>query len=87
VAYPFCRGVLITKAGLVWPIQDQNNAWQILQGLIERVVIDPMIDFGVVQAEYGPHKILGERYRELTTFEINGFGKSLLESMGSIQQG
>jgi hypothetical protein len=77
---------LITKTGLVWPIQDQNSARQILHGLIERIVIDPMIDFGVVQAEYQPSKILGEGYRELATFEITPFGKSLLESMDDIQQ-
>jgi len=45
-----------------------------------------MIDFGVVQAEYQPSKILGEGYRELATFEITPFGKSLLESMDDIQQ-
>jgi len=44
-----------------------------------------MIDFGVVQAEHGPNKILGERYRELAAFEITRFGKSLLKSMDDIQ--
>jgi hypothetical protein len=76
---------IITKAGLIWPIQDQNSAHQILRSLIERVAIDPMIDFGVLQAEYQPHKILGERYRELAAFEVTRFGKSLLESMDDIQ--
>lgn len=77
---------LISKAGLVWPIQDQDSAHQILHNLIERVVIDPMVDFGVLQAEYQPSEILGERYRELAAFEITPFGKSLLESMDGIQQ-
>jgi hypothetical protein len=40
-----------------------------------------MTDFGVIQAEYEPHKVLGEQFRELSTIKVTSFGKSLLEGM------
>jgi hypothetical protein len=72
---------LIADSRLVWPIQDQDRAHDILRGMIERVVVDPMTDFGVIQAEYEPHKVLGEQFRELSTIKVTSFGKSLLEGM------
>jgi hypothetical protein len=72
---------MITAAKLVWPIQNQETAHGILHALIERVVVNPMIDFGVIQAEYGPHEVLGERFRALSTIKVTFFGRSLLESM------
>jgi hypothetical protein len=72
---------IIEDAGLVWPIQDQDIGRRILHGIIERVVIDPLVDFGVVQDEYEPHKILGEGFRELSAFRITPFGRGLLEAI------
>jgi hypothetical protein len=74
---------MITAAKLVWPIQNQETAHGILHALIERVVVNPMIDFGVIQAEYGPHEVLGERFRALSKIKMTSFGRSLLESMSN----
>jgi hypothetical protein len=72
---------MIADSRLVWPIQDQEIAHDILRGMIERVVVVPMVDFGVIQAEYGPHMTLGKQFRELSTIKVTPFGKSLLEGM------
>jgi len=72
---------IIEDAGLVWPIQDQDSARRILRGIIERIVINPLVDFGILQAQFEPHKTLGAGFRELSTFRITPFGKGLLEAI------
>ena len=72
---------MIEDAGLIWPIQDQEMGRHILQGIIERVVIDPLADFGILEIEYVPHKMLGEEFREPSAFRIAPFGRGQLEAM------
>ncbi len=72
---------LIKDAGLVWSSQDQENSRRILCGIIEHTMINPQAEFGILQAEYGPHKTLGASFREFSTFRITPFGKGLLEAM------
>jgi len=72
---------IITEAGLVWPIQDQDNARRILQGLVEYVVIKPLGDYGILQVEYEPNKILGGEFRTPASFRVTVFGKGLLEAI------
>ena len=66
---------------MVWPIQDQDNARRILRSIIERTVIDPLLDFGILEAKYEPHKTLGADFPQLSTFRITSFGKGLLEAI------
>jgi hypothetical protein len=70
---------MIEDARMIWPIQDQNNAHQILRKIIERTVIDPLVDFGILKTVYEPHKTLGAEFRELSAFQITLYGKGLLE--------
>jgi hypothetical protein len=72
------------SARMVWPIQDQVSARRILQTIIERMVIGPLEDFGIVQAEYEPHKTLGAEFRELAAFRITRFGRGLLEAINNV---
>lgn len=72
---------MIEDARLALPIQNQDNARLILHGLIERTVVNPLADFGILQADYKPHKILGVKFRELSAFQITPFGKGLLEAV------
>jgi hypothetical protein len=74
---PFA-GRLVAEGGLVWPTRDQEAAQGILKGLVARVVIAPLRDFGVLAAEYGPHPLLGPRYPELVAIRLTPFGKGLL---------
>jgi hypothetical protein len=72
---------LIEAAKLIWPTENQEMAHSILRTVIERVVVDPLGDFGILTPEYEPHKTLGAGYRELSTFRITPFGKGLLEAI------
>jgi hypothetical protein len=78
---------MIEESRMVWPIENQDSARRILRSIIERVVINPLVDFGILQTEYEPHKTLGAEFRELSTFRITPFGKGLLEAInGAIKQ-
>lgn len=66
---------------MVWPIQDQESVQRILRKFIERTVIEPLRDFGILQAEYEPHKILGAEFRVLSSFRVTSFGRGLLEAI------
>jgi hypothetical protein len=72
---------MIKEAGLVWPIQDQDYAHKILRHLIEDVVINPLVEYGILQGEYEPNKILGAELPDLTAFRVTNFGKGLLEAI------
>lgn len=72
---------MIEGARLAWPIQDQESARRILRRIIERIVINPLVDFGILEAEYIPHRRLGPEFRDLSAFRIIPFGKGLLEAI------
>ena len=72
---------MIEGSRMVWAIQDQDNARRILRSIIERTVIDPIVNFGILQTVYEPHKTLGADIPQLSTFQITPFGKGLLEAI------
>jgi hypothetical protein len=72
---------LIEAAGLVWPIENQERAQSILRAVVERMVVDPLVDFGILAPEYEPHKTLGGEFQELSAFQVTPFGKGLLEAI------
>lgn len=45
------------------------------------MVISPLDDFGILQAEYKPHKTLGVEFPKLAAFRITPFGRGLLEAI------
>jgi len=62
-------------------IENQDNARRILRSIIESTVINPLVDFRILQTDYEPHKTLGVEFRELSTFWITPFGNGLLEAI------
>ena len=72
---------MIEDSRMVWPTENQDNARRILHSIIERTVINPLVDFGILQTEYEPHKTLGADFPQLSTFQITPFGKGLLEAI------
>ena len=77
---------MIKDSRMDWPIQDQDNARLILRSIIEHIVINLLVEFGVLRTEYKPHKILGEEFQELSTFGITPFGRGLLEAIADAMQ-
>jgi hypothetical protein len=72
---------MIEDSRMVWSIDNQDSARRILRGIVERTVINPLVDFGILHTEYEPHKTLGVEFRELSTLRITPFGKGLLEAI------
>jgi hypothetical protein len=72
---------LVEDAGLVWPIENQDHARGILQAIVEHTVVNPLIDFGVLAADYRPHQVLGAKFRELSALQVTPLGKGLLHSL------
>jgi hypothetical protein len=84
VAFDSFANGLINAARLVWPTENPESVTMILQAVVERVVVDPLADFGILVAQYEPHKTLGEEFRELSAFQVTPFGKALLETIKEV---
>jgi len=80
---PFADQV-IQAAPLVWRIENQETAHTILHSLVERVIVGPMSDFGILVVEYGPNPVLGPGYRKLAVVQLTPFGKGLLTAVTSV---
>jgi hypothetical protein len=48
---------LIAQSGLEWPSQDQTMVQTIKRSVIKRVLVDPMVRFGVLECQYGTENI------------------------------
>jgi hypothetical protein len=81
VSFEYFTDRIIEDLRMVWPDEDLDRACRILRSIIERLVINPLIDFGILQTEYEPHKTLGAEFRELSAFLITPFGRSLLQAL------
>ncbi len=81
VSFEFFADRMIEDSRIVWPIQDQERVRLILSSVIERLVINPLVDFGILHPKYEPHKTLGAEFRELATFRITQFGRGLLQEV------
>jgi hypothetical protein len=79
VAFHSFADDLIKKSGFSWPIEDQTSAHNILRSAIERMVVDPLVDFGVLEAGYRIEKRSTYDYKELQTICLTPAGKGLLE--------
>ncbi len=77
---PFADQV-IQDASLVWQIENHETAHTILHSLVERVIVGPLCDFGILVVEYGPDQVLGPGYRKLAAVQLTPFGKGLLTAI------
>jgi hypothetical protein len=51
---------------MVWLIENQDNARRILRSIIERTMINLVVDFGILKTEYQPHKTPGADFAQLS---------------------
>jgi hypothetical protein len=72
---------MIEDSRMVWPIQNQVLAREILHGIIESTVINPLVNFGILHTTYEPHQTLGAEFHELSAFRVTPFGYGLLEAI------
>jgi len=81
VPFEFFADRMIEDSRMVWPDDNQDRARRILRNIIERLVINPLVDFGFLQTKYENHKTLGAEFRELSSFWITPFGRYLLQAL------
>jgi len=86
VAFEQFANQMIKKAGMVWDSQNKDNARRVLHGVIERTLINPLADFGVLHKEYAPYELLGEEFQHLSSFQITPFGKDLLGAINTAME-
>ena len=73
---------LIAAAHLVWPAGDAENQRNILHGLIESIVAEPLRDFGVLELTAGPHPILGADFSVVSALKLTAIGHEMLSRLG-----
>jgi hypothetical protein len=72
---------MIEDGHLSWMVTNPNNAQIVLNAMIERVIMNPLADFGVLQLAHVPHKSMGARFRDLSSFTVTPFGMGLLDAI------
>jgi hypothetical protein len=72
---------LVKETHMVWPIVDQILANKILYSAIERIVVLPLVGFGILESEYGMEDIGGSKFSKLSQICLASFGKGLLETL------
>jgi hypothetical protein len=80
VSFEFFADRMIEDSRMVWPV-NKDRARRILSSIIEGMVINPLVDFGVLQTEYVTQETLGAEFRELSTFWVTPFGRGLLQAL------
>jgi hypothetical protein len=74
---------LIAQSGLEWHSQDQTLVESIKRSVVERVLVDPMVRFGVLKCQYGTENIAGHDYKKLASIRLTPVGRGLLELLSS----
>ncbi len=74
----------IKAAGVVWPNVDVESGRRLLHNFIERLVIDPLLDFALLTAEYRPREMPGHSFRELSAIELNATGREFLAALNEL---
>lgn len=72
---------LIKETYFTWPSPDGDVSKVIRRGAVERMVILPLVDFKIIESEYGMKDIGGSKFSKLSKICLTSFGKGLLETM------
>jgi hypothetical protein len=74
---------VISESELEWYSQDQSFVQMIKRTVIERVVVEPMTRFGILECEYQADESNGNRYKQLNTIQLTSIGKAIMSLMNS----
>lgn len=81
ISYEPFADQLIKETRFTWPSLDQTFVNDTMRSAIERMVILPLIQFGVMESEYGMKDIGGSKFSKLSKIRLTSFGKGLLETL------
>jgi hypothetical protein len=79
VSYEPFADQLIKETRFTWPSIDQTFVNITMHSAIERMVILPLVEFGVIESEKGMKDIGGSKFSKLSKICLTSFGKGLLE--------
>ncbi len=68
---------VIEESDLIWTSQNEDFVQMMKRSVVERLLIDPMTRFGILECSYRPSKILGDKYKDLDTLRLTTLGKLL----------
>lgn len=66
---------------MIWPSIDQTFAHDHMRAAIERMVVLPLVGFGIMESEYALENIGGHKFSKLSRIRLTPFGKGLLETL------
>lgn len=72
---------LIEETHFTWSSVDQTFAQSTMRSAIERMVVLPLVEFGILETEYGMKDIGGSEFSKLSKIRLTSFGKGLLETL------
>ena len=70
---------LVSDTGMTCEIEDQERAQGMLRTVIEQMVVNPLADFGALEAHYEPREPLRRWRPELTRIRMTPLGRRLFE--------
>lgn len=81
ISYEPFADQLIKETRFTWPSLDQTFVNNTMRSAIERMVILPLVEFGIIESEYGMKDIGGSKFSKLSQIRLTPFGKGLLETL------
>jgi hypothetical protein len=81
ISYEPFADQLIKETHFTWPSLDQTFVNNTMRSAIERMVILPLVQFGVMESEYGMKDIGDSKFSKLSAIRLTPFGKGLLETL------
>jgi Plasmid pRiA4b ORF-3-like protein len=81
VAYGSFADRLIQETYLTWQSSDQDVSKAIRRGVINRIVILPLVGFGCLETEQGMEDIGNSEFSKLSQIRLTPLGKGLLETL------
>ena len=72
---------LIKETHFTWPSADQSFVNNTMRSAIERMVIMPLVQFGVMESEYAMKDIGGSKFSKLFVIRLTSLGKGLLGTL------
>jgi hypothetical protein len=81
VGYETFADQLMAATGLRWPVPDADIARMVLHGMIHRMILNVLNDFGAVALDFEEKSLGTGTIKELIKFRLTPFGKQLLNAL------
>ena len=66
---------------MTWPSMDQTFVQSTMRSAVERMVLLPLVGFGIIETEHEKEDIGGSKFSKLSKIRLTTFGKGILETL------